>query len=445
MTAPRSPTSSLAALPDPMPIEAVSGPLDATVSVPGSKSVTNRALVCAALATGPSVLDGALFADDTEAMLGVLRTVGLSVAVDPSAGRVSVEGSNGRLPPTDQQIDVRQSGTTARFVLPMLIAGEGRYRVTADHQMRARPMAAAFVALAELGAAVEERGAPGHLPVAVSAGTVRSSTVEVPGDASSQFLSGLLLVSPCLPKGLVIRVTTPLVSRPYVDLTIAVMEEFGATVDRPDDSTFTVAPGGYHGRSYRVEPDASAASYPWAAAMICGGRVSVQGLGSGAAQGDMAFLDMLGAMGAVVERGERSTVVTAAAGSLQGGSFDLRHISDTALTLACLAPFASEPLTITGIGFIRRKESDRIAAVATELARCGIRVDTDDDGWTIHPGRPQPSVVDTYGDHRMAMSFALLGLAVPGISIADPACVAKTFPGYWQLLDELRSSASGRR
>lgn len=437
------PTNDAANLSDPYLIEPVAGSLDATVKVPGSKSVTNRALVCSALASGPSVLDNALLADDTEAMLGVLRTLGVEVEADVETGRMVVEGTGGRLPPSDRQIDVGQSGTTARFALPMLAAGEGRYRITAHPQMRARPMAATLDALVELGAGVEALGSSGHLPVVLSAGGLRTGIVEVPGDASSQFLSGLLLVGPCLPDGLIVNLTTSLVSKPYVDLTIAVMEAFGARIDRPDERTYAVEGGGYAGCEFSVEADASAASYPWAAAAICGGRITVNGLGTGALQGDVAFVDALGAMGATVERGAQSTAVSVEKASLGGGTFDFRDISDTAATLAVVAPFASEPVTIEGIAFIRRKETDRIAAVATELTRCGIRVDTNHDGWTIHPGTPGPAVVQTYDDHRMAMSFALLGLAVPGIFISNPSCVAKTFPGYWKLLDELRSSVSG--
>lgn len=425
-------------LPDPYPIAVAAGPLDADVRVPGSKSVTNRALVCAALADGTSVLDGALFADDTAAMVGVLRAVGVAVEEDPAGERLTVTGAGGTLPAGSADVDVRQSGTTARFALPLLALGAGRYRVTADAQMQARPMATTFAALRSLGAGIEAAGGDDRLPATVGGGRLRSGTVPVPGDASSQFLSGLLLIGPCLPEGLELELTTELVSLPYVELTIAVMAAFGATVERPDDRTFLVAPGGYRARTYAIEPDASAASYPLAAAAICGGRVKVLGLTADAHQGDVAFADVLATMGAVLTRDADGTEISAVAGTLAGGTFDLRHFSDTAQTLAVVAAFAREAVSVTGIGFIRRKETDRIAAVAAELTRCGIDVQVDADGWTIRPGRPRSAVLQTYDDHRMAMSLALLGLAVPGIAIADPACVAKTFPGYWALLDELR-------
>lgn len=436
----------LAALPDPYPVEPASGPLDATVHVPGSKSITNRALVCAALATGRSRLEGALFADDTAAMVGVVAGLGIEVEADPAAAAIEVGGCAGRPGPATAELDVRQSGTTARFALPLLALGEGPYRVTAHPQMQARPMGTTFDALAALGAGIEAVGAVGHLPATITGGGLRGGRVEVRGDASSQFLSGLLLIGPCLPDGLLVEVTTPLVSRPYVELTLGVMRAFGAVVDEVDASTFHVAPGGYVGRTYAVEPDASAASYPLAAAATCGGRVRVAGLGRGALQGDARFADVLAAMGASVTRDQAGTEVVVDRGGLRGGTFDLTDISDTAQTLAVVAPFAQGTTTIGGIGFIRRKETDRIAAVATELARCGISITTGGDGWTIHPGTPRPATVQTYDDHRMAMSFALLGLAAPGIQIADPGCVAKTFPGYWAMVEGLRPTtrAAGR-
>ncbi len=439
----------LADLPDPLPIEPTAGPIDATVTLPGSKSITNRALVCAALAGGTSTLAGALLADDTEAMLGVLRDLGIAVQVAPDGSgnaTITVTGCDGTLPSSAATFDVRQSGTTARFTLPVLSLGSGPYRVTAHPQMQARPMGETFDALRDLGAAVEEHATAGALPATIQ-GPARGGAVRVAGDASSQFLSGLLLSAPCRPDGLIVEVSTDLVSRPYVDLTISVMRAFGADVEAPDGRTFVVHPGGYRARSYEVEPDASAASYAFAAAALVGGRVRVEGLGSDALQGDAAFVEVLGRMGARVDRMARSTEVRVDPGAtLAGGTFDFRHISDTAQTIAVVAPFADRAVSVTGIGFISRKEIDRVTAVATELARAGVGVRVDDggDGWTIFPGPVAPTTFETYDDHRMAMSFALLGLRVPGVAIAQPTCVAKTFPGYWQLLEALRRSAGPR-
>ena len=259
------------------------------------------------------------------------------------------------------------------------------------------------------------------------------------GDVSSQYLSGLLLSGPCMTEALEVAVTTRLVSRPYVDLTVAVMEAFGATVDVVDDALIRVAPTGYRGSDYRVEPDASAASYFFAAAAISGGRVRVDGLGCDSAQGDLAFVDVLGRMGAIVTQGPDWTEVRGS-GTLHGLTLDMSDMSDTAQTLAAVAPFADGPTTVTGIGFIRGKETDRIAAVVRELRRAGIEANEDADGFTVVPGSPRPASIRTYDDHRMAMSFALLGLRAAGIRIEDPSCVAKTFPGYFEELDRLRGS-----
>lgn len=430
-------TFDLRSLPDPLPIRPVPGPLDADVVVPGSKSITNRALVCAALAEGTSTLTGALVADDVEAMLGVLDGVGVRVERGPDGTTVEVAGCHGRPGPARRAIDVRQSGTTSRFALALLALGTGTYEVTAHPQMQARPMDATIDALRALGVEVVDGAIPGHLPVTLAPGPRRADAVDVPGDASSQFLSGLLLAAPCFEGGLTLRLTTDLVSRPYVDLTIAVMTAFGATVTRPDDRTFVVAPTGYRATRYAIEPDASAASYPLAAAAVCGGRVRVAGLTDRALQGDARFADVLGEMGATIVRDDRGTEVRAERGTLRGGRFDLTHISDTAPTLACVAPFADTEVVIEGIGFIRRKEIDRVAAVAGELVRCGIDAREDEDGWTISPGSPRSAVIQTFDDHRMAMSFSLLALVADGIEIAGPDCVAKTFPTYWDVLDDL--------
>jgi 3-phosphoshikimate 1-carboxyvinyltransferase len=260
-------------------------------------------------------------------------------------------------------------------------------------------------------------------------------TISVSGDVSSQFLSGLLLVGPCLPNGLRIDVTTPLVSRPYVDMTLAVMVSFGAVIDE-NGTGFIVSPGGYTGTDFEVEPDASAASYFYAAAAICGGSATVEGLGTDSVQGDVGFVDALEAMGCRVDRTPGSITVTGPA--RHGIDADFSDISDTAQTLAAVAVFVDSPTRITGIGFIRRKETDRIAAVVAELRRLGLEASEDPDGFTVVPSSPSPSEIHTYEDHRMAMSFALVGLRAPGILIQDPACVAKTFPDYFERLELMR-------
>jgi 3-phosphoshikimate 1-carboxyvinyltransferase len=301
-------------------------------------------------------------------------------------------------------------------------------------------------ALRSLGVSVTDEGEPGHLPVTVegppSAGGL--ATLAVPGDASSQFLSGLLLSAPAWPGGLRLTVDGELVSRPYIDMTVDVQRAFGAEVIVEDDA-WTVGPTGYRAAHYRIEPDASAASYFFGAAAVCGGRVTIDGLGRRSLQGDLGFVDVLAQMGCVVEQSERSTtVIGPPPGELRSVDVDMRHLSDTAPTLAAVAVFADGPSRLTGIGFIRRKESDRIGDVARELRRCGIAVDEEGDGMVVHPGDPRPARLATYDDHRLAMSFALLGLRAPGIEIADAPVVAKTFPTFWDVLARLGPAPAGR-
>lgn len=430
-------------MPDPLPVRAVDPsidrPLDAEVRPPGSKSLTNRALVCAALASGRSRISGALLADDTLAMVDCLRDLGATVLVDGSGGEViDVVGTGGDPGGDGALLDARMSGTTSRFVMPVAALGHATVVLDGAASLRARPMGDLIDALGSLGARIEPLGETGFLPVRIDGRGLEGGRVSVRGDASSQFLSGLLLAAPCMRAGLEVEVTTTLVSRPYVEMTAAVMRAFGAEVTGEDDQRhLTVASGGYTAvDDYVVEPDASAASYLFAAAALLGGRVRVLGLDSGSVQGDVRFVEVLERMGARVERGDGWTEVHGT-GTLRGVDEDLSDISDTAQTLAVLAPFADGPTTLRGIGFIRGKETDRVGAVATELGRVGVRVDELDDGLRIHPGTPHGGVVRTYDDHRMAMSFGLLGLRTPGVSVADPGCVSKTFPDYWQVLGEL--------
>ncbi len=423
-----------------MPTRAItplSRPPDATVRVPGSKSVTNRVLVAAALATGTSQLGGVLVADDTSAMIAGLRALGVTLDVGDDGTAVRVTGTGGRLPATSPSVDVRLSGTTARFLAPVLTLVRGNARLDGGEPFRLRPMGPSIDALRQLGADVVELGEAGHLPIEVTAPPAPAGRVRVAGDASSQFLSGLLLLAPALPDGLTIEVDTALVSQPYVELTERVLGWFGAEVHHPDPHTFVVPGSGYSAADVAIEPDASAASYLLAAAAITGGRVRVAGLTRDSNQGDAGFAHVLARMGAEVVVDDEGTEVQGT-GRLEGIEVDLGAMSDTAQTLAAVAVFADSPTRITGIGFIRAKETDRLAAVATELRRLGIETIEEPDGLLIHPGRPEPGTVSTYNDHRMAMSFALLGLVVPGIEIADPDCVDKTFPRYFEVLEELR-------
>jgi 3-phosphoshikimate 1-carboxyvinyltransferase len=414
-------------LPEVLPVAPLTAPLDATVRPPGSKSITNRALLCAALAPGTSTLTGALFADDTRAMFGAVAALGATIDADPEAAVITVTGLDPRTGSSDARVDARQSGTTSRFILPAAALRPGRTVVDGTPQLRARPFGPVLDALRDLGAEVS----PTQFLPATVRGPLRGGPVRVSGHISSQFLSGLLMAGPLMTEGLVVELTSPLVSVPYVEMTKAVMAAFGIEVDG-----LTVPPGAYRPTAYAVEPDASAASYFLGAAAIAGGRVTVRGLGTGSLQGDVGFADVLGRMGATVTRSADSLTVSAS-GALRGVDVDMADISDTAQTLAAVAVYADSPTRVRGIGFIRGKETDRVAAVVTELRRAGIDAVEDEDGFTIHPGVPRPTRFATYEDHRMAMSLSLLGLRSPGIEIADPGCVAKTYPDFFTDLAQL--------
>lgn len=379
------------------------------------------------------MLSGALFADDTRAMMRSLSAFGIGITPDAARAAVEVVGGLHRLEPGPLTIDARQSGTTGRFVVPLAAVGPGPYVIDGDEQLRRRPFGPLVDALRALGAGIVGQ----HLPVEVAGGGLRGGRVELPGSVSSQFLSALLLAAPAANGRVEIELRDELVSKPYVDLTVATMANFGVTVVTDDYRHFTVDPASYEPQSVAIEPDASAASYFFAAAAITGGRVRVEGLSRRSLQGDVGFVDVLAAMGADVEQRDDSIEV-AGTGTLVGIDIDLADMSDVAQTLAVVATFASTPTTVRGIEFIKNKETDRLAAVVTELTKLGIAAERLPGGFKVHPGSPTPGLIATYDDHRMAMSFALLGLVHAGVEIDDPSCVDKTFPEYFQVLDELR-------
>ena len=423
-----------------------------TAVLPGSKSITNRAVLCAALATGRSTLDGVLFADDTEAMIDAVTALGATVRINRGKRRLIIDGIGGRREPPPAaagepiSVHARSSGTTARFMLPVVAALGGRWLVDGDPQLRARPLDDLLEAQRSLGVEVRELGECGCLPIEVSSAVAGDDGtlphVRIRADTSSQFATGLLLAGP-LRGGMHVEIDAAFdtVSRPYIDMTVAVMEAFGANVDVPSSDSYVVTEGGYRSAHYLIEPDASAASYVWAAAALCGGHVRVDGLGSRSIQGDVRFADVLAEMGAdVVISDDAITVGAPPDGALRAGTFDLRDFSDTAQTLAAVAAFAEGTTSICGIGFIRRKETDRIANTATELAKRGVDATPELDGITVcaNPFGLRAGLVDCHGDHRMAMAMSLIGLRVAGIDIDDPYCVAKTFPDFYDVLETLR-------
>ncbi|MCX6510319.1 MAG: 3-phosphoshikimate 1-carboxyvinyltransferase [Actinobacteria bacterium] len=419
------------------------GPVQAVVTPPGSKSITNRALVIAALASGQSVLRGTLLAEDTEAMIDCVKTLGARVEQNPKESSITITGIGGDLSNAGPTFFARQSGTTARFMAAVLALGSQPFLLDADDAMRRRPMGDALSALEGLGITISAKGETGFLPVEICGpptNSVSMPTVVIDGSTSSQFTSGLLIAAPCMEDGLRIELRGDIVSRPYLDMTVSVMRAFGAEVLTPDERTFVVSPSGYQSTDFQVEPDASAASYFFALAAICGGSVRVEGLHRNSLQGDVRFVDVLETMGANVAFEENAITVTGA--PLHGINVDFRQISDTAQTIAAVAVFADGPTSVTGIGFIRQKETDRIAAVVTELQRLGVYATEDSDGFTVTPGPTNDAIIETYDDHRMAMSMALIGYKRSGVTISDPTCVAKTFPNYFDQMDRLRNGSS---
>jgi len=430
------------------------GPLHGSVRPPGSKSITNRALVCAALAEGESLLAGALDSEDTRVMIDALGQLGLSVDHDARRSAIRVVGSAGRLPASRAELYVANSGTTMRFLTAVVTCGHGTYRLDGTPRMRERPIEDLLDALRQLGADVRSESENGCPPVIARANGLSGGPAIVAGNISSQFLSGLLMVAPSAADRVHLHVAGELVSEPYVRMTLAVMSAFGVKVEYEDRFSLIfptqerlarfVVPAGqrYRATRYEIEPDASAASYFFAAAAVTGGRVTVEGLTRDSLQGDVAFCDCLAHMGCDVryDPGE----ITVVGKPLRGIDVDMNPISDTVQTLAAVALFAQGPTTITGVAHIRHKETDRIHALATELRKLGAEVDERPDGLKIVPGVLRPAEIDTYDDHRMAMSLAVVGLASPGVVIRDPGCTAKTYPGFFDDLRKLARSAPGQ-
>lgn len=418
-------------------MQPLDGPVDAEVQIPGSKSVTNRALIIAVLADGESIIRNPLFSDDSYWLLNALTQLGFKIYVDESQAQVQILGQRGIIPKNDVDVYVGNAGTVARFLPPALALGEGPYRVDGVARMRERPVDDLVCAMLELGAGVEYGGEEGRFPLVVRGGGIRGGEARVEGSKSSQFLSGLLMAAPYAEKQVTLWVEGGLVSRPYVGITTGVMREFGVEVDSSEEGRYVIESACYQAGEYVVEPDASGASYFFAAAAVTGGRVRVPGLGSGSTQGDLRFVEVLREMGCEVEIAA-DYVEVRGTGKLRGVEVDMNEFSDTMITLAAIAPFAEEPTRITNIEHTRHQETDRISAVATELARMGVRVEEEQDGLRISPGPVRPALVRTYGDHRIAMAFAVTGLVASGITIQDPGCVTKTFPEYFERLDALR-------
>lgn len=435
-------------LPDPLAIEPLAKPPSVAVEVPGSKSITNRALVLAALCCRAEecVLDNVLRSEDTDLMMLALGRLGFRIRTGEEPGRYRVgvagDGTIRRPVPADHaDLFVGNSGTTMRFLTALVSLGPGRYRLDGVPRMRERPIEDLLSALRELGVDARSEASNGCPPVVIQSAGWTGDRVHVRGGVSSQFLSGLLLAAPFASRPITMQIDGELVSEPYVQMTVRMLRQWGFQVEDQGSGSFHVPapqwPSALSRRApYRIEPDASAASYFLAAAAITGGRVTVLGLPEQSLQGDTAFADVLASMGCRVAR--CSSGVTVHGRNLRGMDVDMNAISDTVMTLAAVACFADGPTTIRHVAHIRHKETDRLAALAAELRKVGAGVEVFEDGLTITPGPLRGAVIDTYNDHRMAMSMSLIGLRVPGIAIRDPGCVAKTYPEFFADLDQLR-------
>ena len=416
-----------------LPIAPARGPVNATVGVPGSKSITNRALVLAALGDPgvPTRLTGVLRSEDTEVMVECLTRLGFVVEADWHAGTVAVTNPTARaIPAPSAELDCKNSGTTMRFLTALVSLGQGGYRLDGVPRMRERPIRDLLDALAQLGTDAKSENNNGCPPVRVNATGMPGGDITLRADISSQYLSGLLLAAPRAAGPVTLQLAGPPVSEPYIAMTTAMLRHWGAGI-AGSPGEYRITPGLTPPREpYAVEPDASAASYFWALPAILGGRLTVRGLSRASLQGDVAFVDALARMGCKVT--DSADGITVEGGSLRGITIDMGAISDTVMTLAAVACFADGPTRITNVAHIRHKETDRIAAVATELRKLGIIVDEGPDSITITPGGTRGATVDTYNDHRMAMSLALVGLRVPGVVVRDPGCVRKTYPQFWR-------------
>lgn len=424
--------------------------------VPGSKSITNRALLLATLAEGTSTLRGVLFSDDSRHFLKCVQDLGFETTVDEESKTITVCGHGGAVPKAEAFLYVGSAGTAARFLTAYLGISHGTYHMDASEQMRKRPMAPLLNCLAELGCEIiypESSGAftpqegnfsKGHFPFTLRSNGFCKNEISVDIGHSSQFLSALLIASCLADDDFTIKIEGSH-GMAYIDMTCKMMAQFGVIAEKKDASTFVTKKGqAYHSLDYLVEPDVSAACYFYAMAPLLHIPVIVRNVHFESLQGDVAFLHILEQMGCTAAETKDGVLVTPpAADTFHGVNADMSACSDQAITLAAIAPFADSPTTITGIGHIRFQESNRIAAIVTELGKMGIRYEETESSITIYPGSPKPSLVETYDDHRMAMGFSLIGLRSEGIVIDNPDCCRKTFENYFEVLDEVVNTLQG--
>ncbi len=409
------------------------------VTVPGSKSITNRALLLAALSKGKCKVKGILFSDDSRHFLQCLKDLGFEVEVSEEKKEATVTGCGGLIPKKEAKIYVGSAGTAARFLTAMLGMSDGTYEIDASEQMKKRPMDGLFDSLEQLGAKIQYHGQKGYLPVTIGNQELTAKEVTVDIEKSSQFLSALMIASCKCKEDFTIHIKGNH-GMAYIDLTARMMEQFGGKIEKINDRTYQIPRQMFYEKEeYQVEPDVSAACYFYAMAPLLGRDVLVKNVHLDSTQGDLAFVRLMEQLGCKLKDTEEGIFLKGLEScKYQGVEVDMGAFSDQTMTLAALAPFAQTPTKITGIGHIRYQESNRIEAVAKELTRLGIQVEEQSDGLIIYPGIVKPAVVETYDDHRMAMAFTLIGLRQEGIKITNPKCCGKTFENYFEIIDRLK-------
>ena len=409
------------------------------VTVPGSKSMTNRALLMAALSKEKSMLRGVLFSDDSRHFLNCLKELGFHLTINEEDKTVEIIGCGGSIPAKTAVIDVGSAGTAARFITAMLALSDGEYVINCSEQMERRPMAELFKVLSEMGAEFKYLKTEGHLPVTVKGNKGRCKDINMDISKSTQFLSAMLMVTPVTKSGITITITSDKKNGAYINITIHMLKSFGVNVEFDGEKYYVKGGQDINVGDYYIEPDVSAACYFYAIAALTGGSITVENVFANSSQGDIKFIQTLEKMGCnVCYDGEKGITVT---GKL-GGSFDgidvnMNDFSDQALTLAAIAPFAQTPTIIRNVGHIRGQECNRMSAIVNELTKCGIECREQGDDIYIMPGEVKPAVIETYDDHRVAMAFTLMGLRADGIVIKNPMCCRKTFENYYEVFEKL--------
>lgn len=417
-------------------VKKVENPHDIITTVPGSKSITNRALLIAAMAQGTSVINGVLFSDDSRHFMQALYDLGFPIHVDEENATVTIEGFGGEIPNEEAEIYVGSAGTAARFLTAFLGLSKGRYRMTCSEQMKKRPMKELLVALEEIGSEITYEEEPYCFPFTIGNFECKKNKITIDVEKSSQFLSALLISLVLLPQNFFIKVSGNH-GMAYVNMTLRMIQQFGVPVERSITGAFRrKLDMSYHAMEYNIEPDVSAACYFYALAPLLRVNVKVKGIHMDCLQGDIKFLKVLVRMGCKLEEQEDGVLMHPPKDRFLGGSFDLSSFSDQALTLAAIAPFAKSKVCMMNVGHIRYQECDRIQAIVSNLAKMGIAALEQGSNVFILPGQPVGCEVETFDDHRVAMAFSLIGTKIDGVMIENPSCTRKTFENYFEVFED---------